>query len=358
MRRHDLVYRHFTDEEVAKANSVSLLDLALRYGFETESGGKKAIHLKNSGGLYIFPETNRFYHWTSENKGGAVNFVMDQENISFPEAVAKLIDEEYITHIREVIPYEKKPKEPLVLPDKAQNFKRAYWYLVSVRGIDPEIVSHFMNAKMIYQEAQYGNCVFVGYDTDGSPKYCAMRSSSPKSSFKMDAENSDKSYPFYHEGKSNLVIVNESPIDLMSHATLGKIYFKIDWRQDHRVSLGCLWDGALDRYLKNHSEINRIIFGVDNDYLSRDKDMKLTNWGQRTADKWCEKYTGKGYKCAIHQPHLKDFNKDLTEMRKGRTPDDLDKQRMSELQADFEKDAVEDPPEEHQSDKSDDELSL
>src|SRR5659263_349762 len=154
MRRHDLVYRHFTDEEVAKANRVSLMDLAGQYGFETENGGRKAVHLKNSGGLYIFPETNRFYHWTSGKKGGAVDFVMEQENFSFPEAVAKLTGEEYITHIREVKPYEKKPKEPLVLPDKAQNFKRAYWYLVSVRGIEPEIVSHFMNAKMIYQEAK------------------------------------------------------------------------------------------------------------------------------------------------------------------------------------------------------------
>jgi len=188
--------------------------------------------------------------------------------------------------------------------------------------------------------------VFVGYDTDGTPKYCATRSSSEKSSFKMDAINSDKSYPFYHEGKSDLLVVNESPIDMMSHATLGKVYFSLDWQKDHRLSLGCLWDGALDRYLKSHPQIKQIIFGVDNDYLSRDKDMKLTNWGQQAADKWCGKYTEKGYQCAIHQPHLKDFNKDLTEMRKGRTPEDLDKQRMAELQTEFEKDAVEEPPSE------------
>ncbi len=348
MRRSDVTYCHFTDEEIQKANSVSLLELAKQYGFEPENGGRKAVHLKNSGGLYIFPETNRFFHWTGEKKGGPVDFVMAQENLAFPEAVAKLIGEDFVTPIRDVKPYQKPPKEPLVLPEKAQNFKRAYWYLISVRGIEPEIVSHFMNRKMIYQEAKYGNCVFVGYDTDGTAKYCALRSSSEKSSFKMDAVNSDKSYPFYHEGKSDLLIASESPIDLMSHASLAKVYYGLDWTQDHRISLGCLWNGALERYLQSHPEIKRIVFAVDNDYLSRNKDGVLTNWGQQAAAKWCHKYGEKGYECAIHRPHLKDFNKDLTEMRKGRTPDDLDHQRESELQAEFEKDAVEEPPDEQE----------
>jgi hypothetical protein len=56
----------------------------------------------------------------------------------------------------------------------------------------------------------------------------------------------------------------------------------------------------------------------------------------------------RGYECAVHGFHLKDFNKDLLEMRKGRTPDDLDRQRESELQAEFEKDAAEDPVEEQE----------
>ena len=82
---------------------------------------------------------------------------------------AKLIGKEYVAETRQVTPYEKKERGPLELPDKAENMKRAYWYLVSVRGISPQIVSHFMNRKMIYQEKKYGNCVFVGYDSEGAP---------------------------------------------------------------------------------------------------------------------------------------------------------------------------------------------
>ena len=230
-----------------------------------------------------------------------------------------------------------------MLPEKADNMKRAYWYLVSIRGISPQIVSHFMNRKMIYQEKKYGNCVFVGYDAEGTPRYCSMRAARENSSFKMDATGSDKSYPFFHEGTSDLLIVTEAPIDLMSHASIAADFYGRDWTEDHRVSTGCLWNGAIDRYLEGHPQIRRLVFAVDNDYLARDKDGQFRNWGQLTAAKWVREYTGRGFQCAVHLPHLNDFNTDLVERRKGRSVEDLDRLRMAELEAEFNRDAAEEP---------------
>lgn len=164
MSRSAAAYRKYTEDEIRQANSVDILTLARSYGYEPEKAGRKAVHMKHSGGLYIFPENNRFFQWTGPDdgiKGGAIDFVMREEHLSFPEAVGKLIGQEFSPSVKQVVPYEKKEREPLVLPDKADNMKRAYWYLVSVRGISPKIVSHFMNRKMIYQEKKYGNCVFV-----------------------------------------------------------------------------------------------------------------------------------------------------------------------------------------------------
>jgi hypothetical protein len=45
-------------------------------------------------------------------------------------------------------------------------------------------------------------------------------------------------------------------------------------------------------------------------------------------------------------------------MRKGRTPENLDRQRGLESQAEFEKDLEEDPSDENHLDESEDELSL
>lgn len=340
MRQSGVTYRHFTDEEIKKANSVDLLMLAKQYGYETEKGGKNAIHLKKSGGLYIFPNENCFYHHTSDERhkeGGAISFVMHQEGMPFGEAVGKLLNEDYVIYQAEQKAYAPEPHRIVTLPDKAQNFKRVYWYLVSVRGVDSQIVSAFMNEKKVYQEAEFSNAVFVGYDRDGTARYCSMRSTYPNSKFKRDADNSDKSYPFFVEGKSDLAIITEAPIDLMSHATLTKMFGNTDWRQDHRLSVGCLSMAALDRYLEWHPEIKNLVFALDNDYLARNQKGELANWGQLAAERAIKAYSEKGYKCALHTPHLNDFNTDLTEIRKGKTPTDLDRQRENEITMDFEK---------------------
>ena len=159
----------------------------------------------------------------------------------------------------------------------------------------------------------------------------------------MDATGSDKSYPYFHEGKTDLLIVTEAPIDLMSHASIAADFYGRDWMQDHRITTGCLWNGAIDRYLEGHPQIKRLVFAVDNDYLARDKNGQLRNWGQLTAAKWMKAYTEKGYACAVHVPHLNDFNTDLVEMRKGRSVEDLDRQRMAELETAFEQSAEEEP---------------
>lgn len=149
--------------------------------------------------------------------------------------------------------------------------------------------------------------------------------------------------PFYIMNSLRALLLQENIV-----ATTEPFYLPVSANHISPFSQGCLWDGALERYLKNHPRIKRLVFAVDDDYLSRDKDGVLTSWEQRTADKWCKKYSVRGYECAVHGSHLKDFNKDLLEMRKGRTPDNLDRQRESELQAEFEKDAAEDPAEEQE----------
>ena len=79
--------RKFTEDEIRQANSVDILSLARRYGYEPEKAGRKAVHMKHSGGLYLFPRTTAFFQWMGPDdgiKGGAIDFVMREENLSFP----------------------------------------------------------------------------------------------------------------------------------------------------------------------------------------------------------------------------------------------------------------------------------
>ena len=207
-----------------------------------------------------------FKHFGSNKKGDSIAFVMMEENLSFVEAVKQLLGARYtplrdaVSHTVHALP----EKKDLILPDKAANYKRAYWYLVAVRGIDASIVSALMNEKKVYQDTR-GNCVFIGYDEQGKPRHCAKRGTGPnaKEQYKGDHGGSDKSYPFHIVGRSNKVYAFESAIDCMSHASIA-MSFGTDWRQDHRISQGCLADNALQRFLELH-DIKEICFAYDND---------------------------------------------------------------------------------------------
>ncbi len=153
MRRSTAVYHKFTEDEIRQANSVDILSLARRYGYEPEKAGRKAVHMKHSGGLYIFPENNRFFQWTGPDdgiKGGAVDFVMREENLSFPEAVGKLIGKEYAAEARQVTPYEKEETRAAGTAGQGRQHEAGLFAsVVSVRGISPQIVSHFMNQEIM-----------------------------------------------------------------------------------------------------------------------------------------------------------------------------------------------------------------
>lgn len=342
----------FTNEQLERANSVNLLELARQYGYELENTESKAFHAKHSGGLYFYKNSNTFKHFGSDIKGGAINFIMMQENISFVDAVKRLLGPSY-EPAREAEPRRYVPppeKKELILPKKAYNFKRAYWYLVECRGIDPIIVSALMNEKKLYQGTYYNKetekyesvCAFVGYDENSKARYCAMRGADTNSIIKQDKSGSDKGIPFHMAGRSNKVYVFEAPIDAASHATLAMLY-GIDWRQDHRITTGCLSDKALQWFLKHHPHIQDICWGYDNDMDGRKpvpvtqteyksaiaagdnsvfiveatgKPMKYIpyNWGQMAALENARKYRGLGYRVSIHTPE-DDFNADLVSFR-------------------------------------------
>jgi hypothetical protein len=309
----------YTKERIAQADNVNLIDYAAINGYMLENGGAKALRVKHSGGLYLFKDSNRFYHHATEKTGGPVDFIMQFEGKDFLQAAEHLINErpnigEYVSPPDTA----KKNKGELILPDRAPNVKRVYWYLCAARGIEPEIVSKLINEKKICQQAGRGNCVFVGYDENRTPKYCSKRGTSPDKPYKGDQDNSDRGYPFAMEGTSNRLYVLESPIDLVSHASLCKMR-NIGHMKDHRISLGCLSDRALEWYLGRHPEIRQIIFALDNDTDGKGPDGLPRNHAQEAAKKFCAKYGQLGYDTAVHIPAAKDFNEDLAAIRNTRS---------------------------------------
>ena len=285
--------RWFTDEQLRRAEEVSLLDYARNKGFELRKKGKD-YKIPGYGGLYISPNKN-CWNWYSINKGGGIiQFLMEFENLTWAEAVKELLGDDYDNYTRVVYKPVKNKIQEFVLPEKNNTFKHIYAYLLNERGIDKKILNKLINDKYIYENI-YGSCVFVGYDEYGVARCANIRGTS--GNFKQDVYGSNKAYAFNIPGTSDTLNVFESAIDAISYMTLQSM-IGIE-SIDHYQSLACVADTAALQYLDTHPFIKNVRLCQDNDEAGNISARLL---GTTLQDK---------YNVIRHRPNLKDFNDDL-----------------------------------------------
>ena len=195
-------------------------------------------------------------------------------------------------------------QKPFTLPPRNTDDKRVFAYLRK-RGIAAQVIWQFLNAGLLYEDAVHHNCVFVGRDESGQAKYAGLRGTYDLNGpgFKGDAPGSDKNTGFSlpHDPRSDLVLVFEAPIDLMSYLTLHR-------NTPNALALCGLYDGALQAYLADHPQIKRIELCLDADGPGREAARQFQN-----------KYTAMGYAVTVEEPRSgKDWNEYL---QKRKTPE-------------------------------------
>ncbi len=169
----------------------------------------------------------------------------------------------------------------LELPESNSDICAVRRYLKS-RGIADVIIDYCRNNKLLYEDAKYHNCIFLGYDGD-MPKYGAVRSTN--SDFKRDLTGSDKRFSFFipAESKTQTVHLFESAIDLLSYATLELRHGQS--RHDDLLSLAGVYKTenkqdiplALKTYLDRHKETKVIYLHLDNDEVGRTATRQITD---------------------------------------------------------------------------------
>ena len=288
----------FTDEQIARANAVDILDYARSMGLELKRDGKDYRVKNYSGGFIITPEKNNWNWFDGNQGGGVVQLCMFLENKTWQEAVGTLINEAMkpIRRAPDWKPKEELPKE-FNLPPKNDTNKHVYAYLTKTRGIDAEIVKDMLDKGYIY-ENQQRSCVFVGRDNKGIPRHASVRSTNTIGKvYKKDVSGSQKKYSFSISGTSGNLNVFEAPIDALSHMSLQKMQGKSV--NDSYVALGGVTDKALEQYLTDHNDIRQITVCTDGDEA-----------GEKAAERIKEKY-GADYEIVRESSRHKDFNEDL-----------------------------------------------
>ena len=306
------------NELIEQARKADLLQYLQSRGYRLIKSSPREYRLEEHDSLVI---SNNRWNWFSRDIGGnTLDFLIKYEGKSFGEAVGILTGKEIRTPIakpRDIfisdiylechIKHKNNNPSELTLPPKAGNYHRVFSYLNKTRKIDASIITDMVRLGKLYQSDR-NNCVFVGAtDKDGNTRFACERGTLSGVSYRRDCPDSDKSYSFRIEGKSDTLYVFEAPIDALTHATMFKIK-KLDYKKDHRVSLGGLSDVALMKYLEENPQIKVVILCLDNDLR-----------GRAASAKFMKVLKEMGYQAREEFSKNKDYNEDLVALTKPKT---------------------------------------
>ncbi len=217
--------------------------------------------------------------------------------LSYPEAVSLLLDGEQGVEYPVAKQKEEAPPKPFELPPVNGDCRRVYAYLLGPRHIDRAVVSHFVKASLLYEDAKYHNCVFVGTDETGVPRHAHKRSAnSYGEAFRINVEGGDPRHSFHHIGKDDQLFVFEAPIDLLSYITLNP-----DGWERHSYAACCGTSSIpVLNLLDRLPQLRQVFLCLDNDGA-----------GHAASQRMAELIAGRGLNAERLTPKNKDWNADL-----------------------------------------------
>ena len=253
----------YTQAQIDKANAVDL-EKFLRAQGETLVRSGKEYRWKAHDSLTVCG--NKWFRHSQSKGGFPVDFVMEFYGKSFPEAVQMLTGEP-----GEVQPEtDPAPSPAFRLPLRNVTNANILNYLTQERKLSPSLANFFIAAGDIYEDAAHHNVVFVGRDADGHPRYASSRGINEK--FRQDAAGAEKAFGFAHRGTDKQLLVFEAPIDLLSFIEL----FPKNWQQHNYLSLGGVSARALQQFLSERPDVERVFLCLDADKAGEDACKRLT----------------------------------------------------------------------------------
>ena len=252
----------YTQAQIDKANAVDL-EKFLRAQGETLVRSGKECRWKAHDSLTVCG--NKWFRHSQSKGGLPVDFVMEFYGKSFPEAVQMLTGEP-----GEAQPEaDPAPSPAFRLPLRNVTNANILNYLTQERKLSPSLVNFFIAAGDIYEDSSHHNVVFVGRDADGHPRYASSRGIQEK--FRQDAAGAEKAFGFAHRGTDKQLLVFEAPIDLLSFIEL----FPKNWQQHNYLSLGGVSGKALQQFLSERPDVERVFLCLDADKAGEDACKRL-----------------------------------------------------------------------------------
>ena len=311
----------YTQQDKANALETSLTHLASCMGYTPRKVGR-CYTLVEMDSIRIYNDRT-WYRWSNTGTrigGTQIDFVLEFGNAnSVPEAVHQLLNLQGISpeyKANRNTEYTSDRKE-FKLPNRAESYRIAYAYLIKTRGLSKEIVDYFVKNKIMYEDKDFHNLVFVGRDASGKIRYATKHGTRDAygQKYKGDVAGNDKNYGVNIVNKdSDVLKVFEASIDCMSYMDITGDY------TSNKLVLGMV---------EENPNIKNIDFCLDNDKAARlhiDGSPEIRREdGSIEKEKvtgYMEKYTQQGYtvrdQCApvVDTGTVKDYNEYLNYLKK------------------------------------------
>lgn len=230
--RNDLLYYTAEQYKAAKQNN-NALEYVRRQGYDLVQEGK-FYRLRDPDSLVFTPEGKWF--WNSRRlHGSALDFIVQYEGRSFPEAVLILAGDavqpstckrpEPPPKVQEVHP---SPPVEFKLPPPAGDMRRMFGYLCGARKLDYGVVKEMVAQGGVYESLfrtstgkNLHNACFVSYNAMGTPVGAYQRGITTDSTFKGDAPGSSKNWGWLLSGRHpTKLYIFEAAIDAASYVSL------------------------------------------------------------------------------------------------------------------------------------------
>ena len=296
---------------------IRIIEYANTLGFHVVKKGKY-YSLKEHDSVMIDAEKNCFWRNSNGAKGSVIDFAVEFTQKSVSEVIQEfasivdLGDSEQKFVERSKVGLEKEEKTIFKLPQRDNSIKNVSAYLLSIRQIDKNIVSMFLNKKYLYQDI-HKNCVFVSYK-DNEPVYAGLRGTNTDYRFIGDVAGSDYDWCFFINNNSKKLIVTESVIDIMSIMSIikqkGYEVNDYDW-----LALTSTQKYESLFYHERQKVYEKIYLALDNDnagikccYAIRQhgffRTVEVIDWLPQDGKDWNDvcKFINTGIKCKVEVP--------------------------------------------------------
>ena len=295
-------YVYFTDEQKQRANSIDLVDFLQRQGEKfLPSGRDKRLASDHS----ITVRGSQWYDHAAEEGSYAIDLVKRLYNLSFPEAVSLLLGGEQGVEYKQYSKNsEPEQKKSFKIPEANTDMRRVFAYLMKQRFIDRNVLTEFVKAKLIYEDKDYHNAVFVGVDENGVPRHAHKKSTlTVGDGFRGNVEGSDPAYSFHFISKNpyfHMLFVFEAPIDMLSYISM----HQKNWQNASYAALNGVSEQSILKLLDLYPQLEHIILCLDHDAAGIEAN-------ERIYDVLMEKSY---YSVGQAVPKYKDWNEDLKAM--------------------------------------------